>query len=388
IVSRFYREVRAASQLSHPNIITAFDAGQAGPTHYFAMEYVQGIDLAQLVKQAGPLSIAQACDYIRQAALGLQHAYQRGLVHRDIKPSNLLVTGIVDRGALVARKDQPPLSTHVVKILDMGLARMADNDDSIGTLTEEGSVLGTLDYLSPEQAMNAHQADIRSDLYSLGCTFYFLLTGQAAHGGGTATEKLLRHRLEEPELVERLRPEVPAAVAAVVRKLMAKQPEDRYQTPAELAAALAGGPNRIQVPASPAGGRAIAPLRLPSVPTAGNGPDTDPTEVQPTSLGSARRSAAGKFLWVGGGLALTLGACLLGALLLLNRKEEKAAQPGMATASGPATALRYVKKATRDETVLATLQGNGLPTLAGTWYGIGYFEALGGVEAVHPFEKQ
>jgi eukaryotic-like serine/threonine-protein kinase len=231
-VGRFHREIRAVSQLSHPNIVIAFDAGQEGNTHYFAMEYVDGIDLSQKIKKEGALAVADACEFIRQAALGLQHAHERGMVHRDIKPSNLLVA----RGKG---------GESVIKILDMGLARMVQTDDSVGTLTQEGSVLGTLDYLSPEQALNAHLADIRSDLYSLGCTFYFLLTGQPPFPGGTATEKLLKHRFDEPVPVDRLRRDVPVLVAAIVHKMMAKEPAQRFQTPAEVAALLAGGPQHI-----------------------------------------------------------------------------------------------------------------------------------------------
>src|SRR5262249_408698 len=147
-------------------IVLALDADQIGGTHYLVMEYVEGAaDLARLVKTSGPLPVEQACEYIRQAALGLQHAHERGLVHRDIKPANLLLTA----------------DAKTVNILDMGLARLdhppADGDRS-STLTAEGAVMGTPDYLAPEQALGAHTVDIRADLYSLGCTFYYLLTGR------------------------------------------------------------------------------------------------------------------------------------------------------------------------------------------------------------------
>lgn len=247
-VRRFHREVQAVAQLSHPNVVVAYDADQVCNTHFFAMEYVEGTDLARLVRESGPLPAVFACDYIRQAALGLQHAHERGLVHRDIKPSNLLVAWAASRrskvpaGAAPARAaGEGTTGRPIVKILDMGLARLdsADDDDSTSQLTQEGSVMGTLDYLAPEQAQNSRLADIRSDLYSLGCTFYFILTGQVPFPGGTATEKLLRHRLDDPPSVDKLRPDVPAGVAAVIRKLLAKKPEDRFQTPAELEAALA-----------------------------------------------------------------------------------------------------------------------------------------------------
>lgn len=225
-VKRFHREIQAAAQLTHPNVVHAFDADQVDGTHLFVMEYIEGFDLNQLVKDKGPLPVAHACDFIRQAALGLQHAHEKGMVHRDIKPANLLLA-----------------KNGTVKILDMGLARVArpDSDEASSTLTKEGSVMGTLDYIAPEQAMDSHTVDIRADLYSLGCTFYFLLTGKVPFPGGDALAKLMKHKLEEPVPVEKLRPDVPPNVVGVMRKLMAKQPEDRFQTPAELAAVLAQG---------------------------------------------------------------------------------------------------------------------------------------------------
>jgi WD40 repeat protein len=223
-VRRFRREIEAAAQLDHPNIVRAFDADEVNGTHFFAMEYVEGVDLSKLVKTRGPLPVATACDYIRQAAVGLQHAFERGLVHRDIKPANLLLT----------------IKGDVVKVLDMGLARLerADSGEHSSTLTQEGSVMGTPDYIAPEQARDSHTADIRADLYSLGCALYYLLTGQVPFPGGTLAEKLLKHQLDQPRPVRELRPEVPGAVVAVLNRLIAKRPQDRYQTPAELAAAL------------------------------------------------------------------------------------------------------------------------------------------------------
>lgn len=226
-IKRFQREIHAAARLHHPNIILAYDADQIDSRHFLTMEYVEGIDLHKLVKDKGPLPIEQACDYIRQAALGLQHAFDKGMVHRDIKPHNLLLA-----------------KTGTIKILDMGLARVIRPDGeeaSSSTLTREGSVMGTLDYIAPEQAMDSHTADIRADLYSLGCTFYFLLTGKVPFPGGDALAKLMKHKLEEPVPVEKLRIDLPPGLASVLRKLMAKQPEQRFQTPAELAAVLASG---------------------------------------------------------------------------------------------------------------------------------------------------
>ncbi len=228
-VGRFYQEIRATAQLAHPNVVLAHDAGQVGETHYFAMEYVEGTDLAKLIKERGPLPVAEACEYIRQAALGLQHAHERRLVHRDIKPSNLLVT----RG----RGSQ---SAGLVKILDMGLARLsASGDETVtGGLTQAGTLVGTPQYLAPEQARNSRGVDIRADLYSLGCTFFYLLTGQPPFTGAELTEILLKHQMDPFPEVTAFRKDVPPEVQSVLRKLTAKKPEDRYQTPAELVAAL------------------------------------------------------------------------------------------------------------------------------------------------------
>src|SRR5262249_27441041 len=170
-MARFYREIAVLSRLDHPNVVHAYDAGPVGATHFLAMEYVEGTDLGRLVKKGGRLPTAQACEYIRQAALGLQHAHERGLVHRDIKPHNLIMS----------------LREGLVKVADLGLARLprAVNHEATavltgngtGTLTPQNAVLiGTVDYLAPEQALEFHQADIRADIYSLGCTFYYLLT--------------------------------------------------------------------------------------------------------------------------------------------------------------------------------------------------------------------
>ncbi len=242
VIRRFQREVRASAQLNHPNVVHAYDCGECGDRHFYVMEYVDSTNLAQLVRRDGPLSVDLACECIRQAALGLQHAFERGLVHRDIKPHNLLLTKSSD-------------GQNVVKILDMGLARLDIGDDSLdsGTMTQEGAVLGTLDYIAPEQARNAHLADTRADLYSLGCTLHFLLTGQAPFASGTPTEKLLKHQFQPPPPIQKLRREVPASLAAVLQRLLAKQPEQRYQTPAETAAALASVLNKPAVPAAQSG---------------------------------------------------------------------------------------------------------------------------------------
>jgi serine/threonine-protein kinase len=241
---RFRREIRAVAQLSHPNIVHAFDADEANGTHFLVMEYVAGTNLADLIKKEGPLPVSVACNYIRQAAMGLQHAHDRGLIHRDIKPGNLLVTG----GSASAQTSHPnPLSSRkkefsVVKILDLGLARLGTNELGESTVTQEGTVLGTPDFIAPEQARDTHGCDHRADLYSLGCTFYYLLTGKVPFPGGTLAQKLLQHQLDEPKPIQQLRSDVPIEVSNIIKKLMAKHPEDRYQSGASLVADLATVP--------------------------------------------------------------------------------------------------------------------------------------------------
>lgn len=220
-IKRFHREIKAAAALAHENIVMAYDADQAGGRHFFAMEYVDGTNLAQLVKEKGALPILQACDCIRQAALGLQHAFERGMVHRDIKPSNLLMN-----------------KNGVLKILDMGLARLAEPADGEqeSRITQEGLVVGTPDFLAPEQARNARAADIRSDIYALGCTFYYILCAHSPYPTGTPTEKMLRHTTDPvPPLT---RPDVPPQLVAIVQRMLAKNPDQRYQQPIEVAYAL------------------------------------------------------------------------------------------------------------------------------------------------------
>lgn len=227
-VERFTQEVKAAAQLSHPNIVTAHDAETVGDLHFLVMEYVEGKTLARIVDEAGFLPRDRACEYARQAALGLQHAHERGMVHRDIKPQNLMLTE--------SPGSQP---REVVKILDFGLARFRSESRREGSGTEFGTLMGSPDYIAPEQARDARQADIRADIYGLGCTLYFLLTGRVPFPAGSTAEKVAAHLEHMATPVTRLRPDVPAGLARVLERMMAKRPADRFRTPAEVAAALA-----------------------------------------------------------------------------------------------------------------------------------------------------
>ncbi len=223
-ISRFEREMKAIGRLNHPNVIQAYDARQIGTTRFLVTEYVDGIDLGELLRRRGPLPLAAACELVRQAALGLQAAHELGLVHRDVKPSNLMLT----------RHGQ-------VKVLDLGLARLQSSRVPPGELTSSGQIMGTADYMAPEQVSDSHRVDIRADIYSLGCTLYKLLTGEVLFGGPeyeSPFEKMSAQVLKAPPPLRRLRPDAPAALTAVVERMLAKKPADRYATPAEVAAVL------------------------------------------------------------------------------------------------------------------------------------------------------
>jgi tRNA A-37 threonylcarbamoyl transferase component Bud32 len=290
-VERFRREVKAAAQLQHPNIVTAYDADQAGEAHFLVMEFVEGTSLDRVLAEEGLLPVARACDYIRQAALGLQHAHEKGMIHRDIKPHNLMRT-----------------PNGIIKILDFGLARFARESALAGptiakvagddALTELGSLMGTPDYIAPEQAVNAHAADARSDLYSLGCTFYFLLSGNAPFAHATGLDKISAHLQKTPEPLPRLR-EAPPGLAAVLDRMLAKDPARRYQTAREVADALEPFTH---------------PAPSPVAAEAAESPDQGP----PAARGRPPRRRG----VVLGGLG---GAALLGGMLLLAHSDSEAA---------------------------------------------------------------
>jgi eukaryotic-like serine/threonine-protein kinase len=238
----FRREVLAATQLTHPNIALAFDADEVDGILFFAMEFIDGSNLDALIRERGPMPIGTACEMLLQTAKALQYAHEKGMVHRDIKPANLLIPR--DAVAQTASDFVPQNFTAsarpvLVKVVDFGLARLqsSSNNNTLVLQSERGFV-GTPAYVSPEQARNIHDVDIRSDLYSLGCTFYHALGGRAPFNASTALQILVQHLEKEPEPIEHLRPETPTALASILRRLMAKKPEKRFQTPAELLSEL------------------------------------------------------------------------------------------------------------------------------------------------------
>jgi serine/threonine protein kinase len=224
VLERFLREIRSVARLRHPNIVTAYHASRFGPSVLFAMEYVEGLDLSRLVKAKGPMPVAHACLFIHEAALGLQHAYEKGLIHRDIKPHNLILSREGNKAA--------------VKILDFGLAKAAREEKVEGGLTATGQALGTPDYMAPEQIIDTATADIRADIYSLGCTLYYLLTGHPPFQAKTLYELYQAHISRIADPLNLVRPDVPAELAALVAKMMEKDPVRRFQTPGEVAQAL------------------------------------------------------------------------------------------------------------------------------------------------------
>jgi WD40 repeat protein/tRNA A-37 threonylcarbamoyl transferase component Bud32 len=251
MVSRFKREVKAAARLSHPNIVAALDAETCGPLHFLVMEYVEGVNLADILAREGRLPVARACAYARQAAVGLQHAHVRGMVHRDVKPHNLIVT---------ADPADPDSAAEVVKILDFGLARFIQEthppagasscgrarsaahgeecpDTMIGT--DPGSQMGTSNYIAPEQAEDPRSADTRADIYSLGCTLYHLLAGRAPFADVPEDERVDAHHDKAPPPLSAARPDVPPELERIVERMLAKDPAERYPIPAEVADALA-----------------------------------------------------------------------------------------------------------------------------------------------------
>ena len=221
-LGRFYREARAAGSLEHPNIVRTHDIDQDGNLHFIVMEYVDGSNLLEIVKKFGRMDCGRAAHYTKQVAVGLDFAFKSGVIHRDVKPGNILI----DRKGLA-------------RVLDLGLARFFnDQSDMLTVKYDDKIVLGTADYVAPEQVANSHAVDVRADVYALGATLYFLLAGHPPFPTGTVSQKLLWHRTKEPTPIRQLRPEVPEGLAAILTKMMAKDPAVRYQSPAEIVNAI------------------------------------------------------------------------------------------------------------------------------------------------------
>ncbi len=220
-LARFQLEAKAIASLNHPNIVLAYDIDNEDDVHYIVMEYVDGIDLQQLVKRDGALDFSTAADIIGQAARGLEHAHSKGVVHRDVKPANLLID---NKGS--------------VRLLDMGLALVAAGDDESLTVANNENVLGTADYLAPEQALNSHNVDHRADIYGLGCTFYFLLTGKPPFSDGTLAQRIAKHQTEMPTAIRQLRSDCPGELEGICVKMIQKDPRYRYQSAGDVAEVL------------------------------------------------------------------------------------------------------------------------------------------------------
>lgn len=250
-LERFYQEAKAAARLNHPNIVQAIDIGQFKKHHYIVMEFIDGRDLQNLVKEQGPLDYDTAANYIRQAAEGIGYAHEKNLIHRDIKPANLLVDG-----------------KGVVKLLDLGLARFVDDNQPSLTIAHDENVLGTADYLAPEQAVDSHGVDSRADIYSLGCTLYYLLTGHPPFPTGTLPQRIHAHQTKTPASIYEDRPDAPQALVDVCNRMMSKTPEARFQTAKEVADVLAAwlanrgrGSGEIVLGGSRSGNKPLPPPR-------------------------------------------------------------------------------------------------------------------------------
>jgi eukaryotic-like serine/threonine-protein kinase len=240
VCARFQREVRTAARLIHPHIVVAHDAAQAEGMWFLVMEHIEGKDVGRLLSKFGRPPVGLACEIVRQAALGLEYAYECGMVHRDIKPANLMVTTLPPPAASRDWVDWP--EAPLVKILDFGLARLSaagsDGLASADALTREGHVVGTPEYMAPEQARDSGRVDIRSDIYSLGCTLYTLLAGRPPFKALSAFELAVMHLNDTPEPIGRFHPGLPVELSTLVHRLLAKHPEQRLQTPAQVANAM------------------------------------------------------------------------------------------------------------------------------------------------------
>lgn len=321
-MARFEREVRAAAKLHHTNIVTAFDADQASGVHFLVMEYVEGSDLSALVKKNGPLSIAKAVNYTLQAARGLEFAHAEGVIHRDIKPANLLLD-----------------KKGVVKILDMGLARIDVGADAAtqAELTGTGAVMGTVDYMAPEQALSTKHADARADIYSLGCTLFYLLTGKPTYDGETITAKLIAHQAQPIPALRTVCKEASPELEAVFNKMMAKRAEERYQSMSAVVADLEQlnvGPLSASGTQSSAGAKSDSALTLlqglPDLPTVQTSKKT--TRKTTKKVATAQAGDGTQAVWknakvlAGGGV---LGVVILAGIVFSLMKKPEAPEVGV-----------------------------------------------------------
>jgi serine/threonine protein kinase len=247
-VRRFHQEARSAARLDHENVARVFFCGEDQRLHFIAFEFVEGDNLRTIMERRGRLPVAEALHYVLQVAAGVAHAAERGVVHRDIKPSNIIIT-----------------PTGRAKLVDMGLARSLERQDDKG-LTQSGVTLGTFDYISPEQALEPREADVRSDIYSLGCTLYHLLTGQPPVPEGTAAKKLHHHHHVKPRDPREMVPGLPDEVAFILDRMMAKKPQDRYQSPEQLVHHLLLAARRLGAPANVPEGMLSVEAALPPPP--------------------------------------------------------------------------------------------------------------------------
>jgi serine/threonine protein kinase len=342
-LARFQREVRVISQLTHPNIIQAYDAGSVGSTYFLAMEYGEGTDLHKMLKERGSLPVPQACNYMRQAALALQYIHEKGLVHRDIKPSNMLITGL-DSRTKVDASGRP--AGGMVKLLDLGLARPlgAATNNPMSMVTEANTALGTPDFMAPEQALNFHGADIRADIYSLGCTLFAALAGRVPFPGNSLAEKLIRHQQMPPPDLAQLRPDVPHALADAVIKMLAKHPADRFQTPAEVAVLLShharcSGPlpkpvHGEDISTSSTVEDVLTANRMAQLGMSGR------TERMGTTHVNAKRPLPLLWIGIGAGVVLVFGMIFVLAVVLLMRGsgKDKVEKNGTAASKSKSTA--------------------------------------------------
>jgi len=302
-IARFQREARVGAQLQHENLVRIYDEGDAQGVRFLVMEYIEGRTVGRILADEGPLPPAVAARLARQVALGLEHAQQKGLIHRDVNPQNILV-----------------MADGTAKLTDLGLA--IDLGEAGEAVTRDGSTVGTFDYISPEQARHSRNVDTRTDVYSLGCTLFHMIAGRVPFPAASLPEKLYAHQLTDPEPLSTLVERMPAGLDAVVRRMMRKAPEDRYQTPAEAAEALApfavGGPKSAQSPPAPPAeppaadpgrnGSALAPEPAPATTPQSPGTDADLAWVDPAPAPAApKAAAAGSADEFGGLLAIDLG---------------------------------------------------------------------------------